>query len=84
MKNFYDLKDELTEDDITQLVKIIGCRCRNSTKVALRSVLTYGRHNIRNVGILTRFEKTDSGVWQYLPGQSYRDEINEIRRMLIK
>ena len=43
MKNtFNDLKTKLTEQDIEQIVAIVGNRCSQKTKVRIRSILTYG------------------------------------------
>jgi hypothetical protein len=80
--NFNNIK-ELTENDIDQLVNILGYRCRVKTCIRLRSVLTYSKSRIRSYGILDRLIK-ENGEWHYCAGQSYPDEIRTIREIILK
>ena len=81
--NFNNFKDQMTEDDIDQLVALLGSRCRSKTLIRLRSVLTYGKHSLPSYGILERLVK-ENGSWSYIAGQSYPDEIRTIREIIIK
>lgn len=80
---FRDVQKSLTDDDIDQLVNIIGSKCRHATKVRIRSVLTYGPSTIPDLGIMRRLIK-DEGTrkWEYVAGQSYPDEIRVVRNII--
>lgn len=82
--NFNNQKHKLTEQDIADIMKIIGKRCRDKTKARLRSIITYGYSTIPNVGILERLIKEDKYGWQYIAGQSYPDEIRIVRETILK
>ena len=83
MRNtFNDLKSQLTEQDIDQIIEIIGKRCRIRTVQRIRSVLTYHPSSIRSYGILERLMKEESG-WSYCAGQSYPDEIRTVRECIL-
>lgn len=80
---FRDVQKSLTDDDIDQLVDIIGSKCRHATKVRIRSVLTYGPSTIPDFGIMRRLIKDEgTGKWQYVAGQSYPDEIRVVRNII--
>jgi len=83
-KSFNDLKGELTESDIDNLVTLLGKHCRLGTLQRLRSCLTYGASRIASYGILERLVKEENGAWSYCAGQSYPDEIRTIREIIIK
>ncbi len=80
---FNNLKTNLTEQDVDQLVELLGYRCRSKTLVRLRSVLTYSPSKVENCGILNRLIK-ENGNWQYFAGQSYPDEIRTVREIITK
>lgn len=82
MKTFNDLKSNLTENDIDQIIELIGSRCRVKTLNRLRSILTYGPSTVGSYGILNRLMKEDSG-WSYCAGQSYTDEIRIVRNLIL-
>lgn len=50
--NFNNQKTNLNENDIDQLVSIIGHRCRVKTVNRLRSILTYSPSLVPTYGIL--------------------------------
>lgn len=84
MKNsFNDLKNQLSEQDIDQIIEIIGHRCRVKTCNRLRSILTYSPSLIQTYGILERLTK-ENGKWSYCAGQSYPDEIKTLREIILK
>lgn len=65
MRNsFNDLKNQLSEQDIDQIIEIIGHRCRVKTCNRLRSILTYSPSLIPTYGILERLtkKKTAAGL----------------------
>ncbi len=81
--NFNNQKEKLTENDIDQLVEVIGSRCQVKTVNRLRSMLTYGRSTIPSFGILERLIK-ENGKWGYCAGQSYTDEIKTVRNIILE
>lgn len=81
-ENFNDLKSNLTDLDIEQIVTIVGYRCRIRTVNRLTSILKYGPSSIGNFGILSRLVK-ESGRWEYIAGQSYTDEIRVVRDCIL-
>lgn len=84
MRNsFNDLKAKLTEQDIDEILKIVGYRCRIKTCNRLRSIITYSPSLIPTYGILERLMKEDAG-WVYVAGQSYPDEIRTLRNIILK
>jgi hypothetical protein len=80
--SFNDLKTELTENDIDQIIGILGRRCREKTKNRLRSILTYSPSMVDSVGILERLIK-EEGKWFYIAGQSYPEEIRIVRECIL-
>lgn len=84
MNTFNDLKNELTESDISAILSIVGYRCREKTLRRLRSILTYGPRSIHPYGIFSRLTKLPDGSWDYCAGQSYPDEIRTLRECIIK
>lgn len=80
--NFNNQKTLLTEQDIDQLIEIIGYRCRVKTVNRLRSVLTYGPSTVPTYGIFERLIK-ENGSWSYFAGQSYPDEIKTVREIIL-
>lgn len=84
MKNsFNDLKTQLSEQDVDQIVEIVGHRCRVKTYNRLRSILTYSSSLVPTYGILERLTKKNGG-WSYCAGQSYPDEIRTLREIILK
>jgi hypothetical protein len=81
--NFNNQKDNLTENDIEQLISFIGYKCSQKTKLRLKSILTYGTGTIKPYGILSRLIK-DGGLWSYVAGQSYDDEIRTVRNCILR
>lgn len=82
VNTFNDLKTSLTEQDIDQIISVIGSRCRVKTINRLRSILTYGPSTIEYAGILNRLMK-ENGTWSYCAGQSYPDEIRTVREVIL-
>lgn len=80
--SFNDLKTQLTESDIDQIVALVGSRCGIKTLQRLRSILTYGPSSIKRYGPLERLHKTN-GNWIYYAGQSYPDEIRTLRECIL-
>jgi len=76
-------KHNLNEEDIDQILSIIGHRCRVKTVNRLRSILTYSPSMIGSYGIYSRLIKEDGGQWHYCAGQSYPDEIRTIRNCIL-
>ena len=74
---------DLTEQDINQIIAVIGYRCRHNTLARLRSILTYGKRTIKSYGIFNRLIKSN-GRWEYVAGQDYRSEIKTVRDCIIK
>lgn len=81
--NFNNQKTNLTENDIDQLVSLIGHRCRVKTCMRLRSILTYSPSLVPSYGILNRLIK-ENDVWSYVAGQSYTDELKTVRECILK
>ena len=73
---------ELTDQDIEQIIEIVGYRCRVKTVNRLRSILTYGLGSIQSYGIFNRLIKEDRG-WTYIPGQDYTSEIKTLRDCIL-
>jgi hypothetical protein len=82
MNTFNNLKSNLSDQDIDELVAIIGHRCHPKTKTRIRSILKYDASKIPNLGILDRLSKESYG-WQYFAGQSYPDEIRVVRQLIL-
>jgi hypothetical protein len=82
MNNFNNLKSNLSDQDIDELVAIIGHRCHPKTKTRIRSILKYDSSRIPMAGILDRLSKESHG-WQYFAGQSYPDEIRVVRQLIL-
>ena len=88
-ENLNTLKDKLTEQDINEIIAIVGYRCRIKTLNRLRSILTYSPSSIGNYGIYDRLMKEESptkpGVygWFYCAGQSYTDEIRTVKDCIL-
>jgi hypothetical protein len=82
-QNFNDLKGNLSESDIDQLVKLLGYKCQVKTISRLRSVLTYGPNTIPAAGIFNRLIK-EGGRWEYVAGQHYPSEIKLVRDLITK
>jgi hypothetical protein len=81
--SFIDLKGNLTEDDVDQLVALLGHRCRLDTCKRLRSILTYDSSKVPNYGIMNRLIK-ENGKWSYITGQSRPEEIKIVRDIILK
>lgn len=81
--NLNNHRDKLTEQDIDELVALIGHRCRHNTLRMLRAHLTYSVNAIPKYGILERVIK-ENGEWSYCAGQSYTDEIRTVREIILK
>ncbi len=81
-ESLYTLRKELTEDDINQIVSILGYRCRIKTCNRLRSILTYSASGLEGFGIYSRLMK-ENGKWSYCAGQSYTDELRTVRNCIL-
>lgn len=73
----------LSQQDIDELIGIVGDRCRHNTKARLRSILTYGPSTIPDYGIMKRLMFT-KGRWEYVAGQCYTSEIKTVRECILK
>lgn len=82
LRQFNDVKAELTERDIEDILSVIGYRCRAKTVNRMRSILTYSPQAIPNYGILNRLSDDGYG-WGYCAGQSYPDEIRTVRDIIL-
>ncbi len=80
---FNNLKSELTENDIDQLVALLGSRCRENTLRKLRINLELCASQIPIYGILDRLMK-ENDEWSYCAGQSYPDEIRTVRKIILE
>jgi hypothetical protein len=75
---------ELTEDEISELVDLLGKRCKVRTKNRIKWALMGCPDNIDNPGIFRRVLFNDGGRFvSYCAGQSYPDEIRTVRQCLI-
>lgn len=84
MKNqFNDLKNNLNETDINEILQLVGKGCRDKTKARLRSILTYGPSTIEDCGIMRRLTKEPDGSWEYCAGQDYTAEIKTVRNVIL-
>jgi|LakMenEpi03Aug12_release.lakeMendotaPanAssembly.Ray.scaffolds.fasta_scaffold114122_5 hypothetical protein len=83
LNSFNTLKTQLTADDVSAILGIVGKRCREKTLRRLRSILTYSPSSIPVFGIFERLTKTESGEWEYCAGQSYPDEIRTLRDCIL-
>ena len=81
-QNFNNTKHDFTEDDINQIISIIGYRCHIKTLNRLRSMLTYGKSAIPIYGILERLTKEDN-TWSYCAGQDYSAEMKILRDAIL-
>jgi len=79
--NILKSEDNLTDDDIDQIISIVGKRCRIKTIHRLRSCLNFGP--FKSYGIFNRLIKDDNGEWSYIAGQSYPDEIKTLRQCIL-
>lgn len=82
-QSFNQIKTNLTEQDIDQIINIVGHRCRVKTCNRLRSILTYSPSLIPEYGIIDRLIRDEKGRWQYFAGQSYTDEIKTVRDVIL-
>jgi len=83
LKRHDENRPELTEQDIEDIITIVGHGCRQKTKARLRSILTYGVSSIDSYGVFNRLGRYDSGTWSYVAGQSYTDEIRTLRDCIL-
>lgn len=81
--NFNDEKNNLSDNDIDSILKVIGHGCRHETKKRLRSILTYGPSTIPSYGIFSRLIK-ENNQWEYVAGQDYVSEIKTLRNCILK
>lgn len=81
--NFNNYREKLTTDDIDQIVDLVCERCRASTYNDVRRALTVHSGLIPQYGIFDRIIK-EGKKWHYVAGQSYPDEIREVRSLIIK
>ena len=75
-------KEELTDDEIDQLVKLIGGGCRDHKKARIKWALK-ACPNMADYGIYGRVLIKEAGGVQYCAGQSYPDEIRTVRECLV-
>lgn len=81
--NFNNYREQLTSDDIDQLVELLGHRCRIDTVNLLRQRLEKHTALIPYWGILNRLIK-EGNDWSYCAGQSYPDEIRTVRKIILE
>jgi len=81
-ENLNTMKDKLTENDINEIIAILGHRCRVKTINRLRSILTYGISAIGSYGIYSRL-LFENGKWNYCAGQDYNAEIKCLRDCIL-
>lgn len=80
--NFNDKKSNLTENDIDQIVSMLGKKCRINTIRRLRSILTYSPSMIKSYGILNRLI-LENNHWRYIAGQDYVSEVKTVRQLIL-
>jgi hypothetical protein len=80
-KNFNQLKNNLSESDIEQILKIVCYKCSEKTKKRVESCLKYSASLIPSYGILERLT-CETGIWDYTTGLSYLDEMRLIRKAI--
>ena len=74
----------LSDEDRFDIASLLTKRCSLRTKRCMLSVLTYGLFAVRQCGILSRVHFDEkANRWSYCTGQSYPDEIREIRKILL-
>lgn len=78
----FDVQIDLSNDQVDELVKMIGYRCRHDTKAKLRRRLELPLALLRNHGIYGRVVITENGCTYYC-GQSWDDEMRTLRECLI-
>lgn len=78
----FDVQIDLSNDQVDELVKMIGYRCRHDTKAKLRRRLELPLALLRNHGIYGRVVITENGC-DYICGQSWDDEMRTLRECLI-
>ena len=81
-QSFNDLKGNLTEQDIDDIISIVGAYCRIKTIEKLRANLKYSSAAMETCSIMSRLIKED-GTWHYIAGQSYPDEIRTVRNIML-
>lgn len=81
--NFNNYRNELTENDIDEIVELFTYRCQIKTVRQIRINLELFRNEIPHYGILERVIKENHG-WTYCAGQSYPDEIRTVRNIFKK
>lgn len=81
-KGYIDFNEDLTADDINDIVRILGKGARYENVSRLRSVLTYPTSKKGHADIYKRLVKDKHG-WNYIAGQDYPSEIRQIRNLLI-
>ena len=72
----------LNDNQVDELVKMIGYRCRHDTKAKLRRRLELPLALLRNHGIYCRVVITENGC-DYICGQSWDDEMRTLSECLI-
>lgn len=80
--NFNDSKNDLTENDIQEILEVVCKSCQIKTWNKIRTNLELFPSSIPVYGILGRLIKENSG-WSYCAGQSYPDEIRTVRNILL-
>lgn len=82
MNNFSDLKNDLSEQDINEILQLVGKGCRDKTKIRLRTILNQCPRFIEDCGIMRRLTKEPHG-WEYCAGQDYVSEIKTVREVIL-
>lgn len=77
------IKSHLTENEVNCLVSLLGERCRGKTLNVLRRRLSLPLSLLPTHGIFERVVLGNDSA-QYFAGQSYPDEVREVRRLLIE
>lgn len=81
--NFNNYRDHLTSDDVEQIVDVVCDHCRAKTYNDVRDTLKRMSSLIPHFGIFERLIK-ENGKWRYVAGQSYPDEIRNVRELILK
>lgn len=83
MRTFNQLRQNLSEDDINQLAKIIGKGMRKENKSRLTLSIELNSLTMPYYGIMERLVKNENNQWSYIVGQELTSELKIIRSLFL-
>lgn len=83
MRTFNQLRQNLSEDDINQLTKIIGKGMRKENKSRLTLSIELNSSTMPYYGIMERLVKNEKNQWLYIVGQELTSELKIIRSLFL-